>query len=212
MTDQKTSYTVKLTPAQMEAAVRILREGNYRPRRVEYTLAAAEGPDCQIALYRSGKCLVQGKGAADWITFVLEPQVLGEARLGYEDVLNPEANAPHMGVDESGKGDFFGPLVIAAAYVDEAIAKAVEAAEPMRRLPAYRRREVLEHCVKRFEQRAGKHDVVVGKETGCNLHGQQTEQAENRQRAQRVVPFPAPLAAQVGPEAGRRPWSCRHTG
>ena len=127
MTDQKTSYTVKLTPVQMEAAVRILREGNYRPRRVEYTLAAAEGPDCQIALYRSGKCLVQGKGAADWITFVLEPQVLGEARLGYEDVLNPEANAPHMGVDESGKGDFFGPLVIAAAYVDETIAKDLKA-------------------------------------------------------------------------------------
>ena len=127
MTDQKTSYTVKLTPAQMEAAAQILREGNYRPRRMEYTLAAAEGPDCQIAIYQSGKCLVQGKGAADWITFVLEPQVLGEARLGYEDVLNPEANAPHMGVDESGKGDFFGPLVIAAAYVDEGIAKDLKA-------------------------------------------------------------------------------------
>ncbi len=124
---QKTSYTVKLTPAQMDAAARILREGNYRPRRVEYALAAAEGTDCQIALYRSGKCLVQGKGAADWITFVLEPQVLGEARLGYEDVLNPEATAPHMGVDESGKGDFFGPLVVASAYVDPAIAKDLQA-------------------------------------------------------------------------------------
>ena len=111
----------------MDAAARILREGNYRPRRVEYAVAAAEGPDCQIVLYQSGKCLVQGQGAADWITFTLEPQVLGEARLGYEDVLNPEANAPHMGVDESGKGDFFGPLVIAAAYVDEAIAKDLKA-------------------------------------------------------------------------------------
>lgn len=126
MTD-KTSYTVKLTPAQMDEAARILREGNYRARRVEHTLAAAEGPDCQIAIYRSGKCLVQGKGAADWITFTLEPQVLGEARLGYEEVLNPEAHAPHMGVDESGKGDFFGPLVIASAYVDEAIARDLKA-------------------------------------------------------------------------------------
>jgi len=32
-----------------------------------------------------------------------------------------------MGVDESGKGDFFGPLVIAAAYVDEAIARDLKA-------------------------------------------------------------------------------------
>jgi ribonuclease HIII len=127
MAEKKMSYTVKLTPAQLDAAARILREGNYRLRRVEHTVAAAEGEDCQIAVYRSGKCLVQGKGAADWITFVLEPQVLGEARLGYEDVLNPEANAPHMGVDESGKGDFFGPLVIAAAYVDAAIARDLKA-------------------------------------------------------------------------------------
>ncbi len=127
MTEKKNSYTIKLTPEQMAAAARILREGNYRPRRVEHALAAAEGEDCQIAIYQSGKCLVQGRGAADWVTFTLEPQVLGEARLGYEDVLNPEANAPHMGVDESGKGDFFGPLVIAAAYVDAAIAKDLKA-------------------------------------------------------------------------------------
>lgn len=127
MTEKKNSYTVKLTSLQMDAAERILREGNYRRRQVEHTTVAAEGPDCQIAIYKSGKCLVQGRGAADWITFVLEPEVLLEARLGYEDVLNPEASAPHMGVDESGKGDFFGPLVIAAAYVDETIARDLKA-------------------------------------------------------------------------------------
>ena len=31
--------------------------------------------------------------------------------------------APHFGIDESGKGDFFGPLVIAGAYVDPGIAR-----------------------------------------------------------------------------------------
>ena len=31
---------------------------------------------------------------------------------------------PHFGIDESGKGDFFGPLVIAGAYTDRAIARA----------------------------------------------------------------------------------------
>ena len=30
---------------------------------------------------------------------------------------------PHFGVDESGKGDFFGPLVIAGVYVDRGIAR-----------------------------------------------------------------------------------------
>ena len=52
--EKKMSYTVVLTPAQMDEAVRILREGNYRSRRVEHTVAAAEGEDCQIALYKSG--------------------------------------------------------------------------------------------------------------------------------------------------------------
>jgi len=40
------------------------------------------------------------------------------AELGYEEVNHPEMFEPHIGVDESGKGDYFGPLVIAGVYVD----------------------------------------------------------------------------------------------
>jgi ribonuclease HIII len=54
----------------------------------------------------------------DFVKFVLEPEVFGEARLGYEEVHSPEMFEPHFGVDESGKGDFFGPLVIAGVFVD----------------------------------------------------------------------------------------------
>jgi hypothetical protein len=57
--------------------------------------------------------LVQGKGAADWVTSCWSRRCSAEARLGYEDVLNPKPHAPHMGVDEKRQGDFFGPLVIA---------------------------------------------------------------------------------------------------
>ncbi len=32
---------------------------------------------------------------------------------------------PHFGIDESGKGDFFGPLVIAGAYTDAASTRAL---------------------------------------------------------------------------------------
>jgi ribonuclease HIII len=54
--------------------------------------------------------------------------VLGEAKLGYEEVHNPEMFAPHFGVDESGKGDFFGPLVIAGCFTDAAITRTLMAA------------------------------------------------------------------------------------
>ncbi len=115
----KNSYTFKLTPDQQDRLERLLQAGNYRPIDVPHTRIAVDGPDCKINLYQSGKCLVQGKGAEDWVTFTLEPEIMGEARLGYEDVLDPTLTSLHMGIDESGKGDFFGPLVIAGACVDE---------------------------------------------------------------------------------------------
>ena len=37
--------------------------------------------------------------------------------------------------------------------IDKAIAAAVEATEPMRKMPAYKRQEIIYHCVRRFEQR-----------------------------------------------------------
>ncbi|MBI2423664.1 MAG: aldehyde dehydrogenase family protein [Candidatus Hydrogenedentes bacterium] len=40
-----------------------------------------------------------------------------------------------------------------AEAIDAAIGKAVEATEPMRALPSYRRQEILEHCVARFKER-----------------------------------------------------------
>ncbi len=116
------SFTFKLTPPQQDALEKILRNGPYRARTVPYTRIAVEANDFNVALYTSGSCVVQGKGARDWVTFTLEPEVLLEARLGYEELLDPSQNAPHMGIDESGKGDFFGPLVIAAAYVNEQLA------------------------------------------------------------------------------------------
>jgi ribonuclease HIII len=122
-----TSFTFRLNPAQRERLVTLLATGNYRPVMVPYTEAAAEGTDCRINLYTSGKCLVQGRGAEDFVLFVLEPNVLQTARRGYERVLDPDSVAPHMGIDESGKGDFFGPLVISAAYVDPRLADSMQA-------------------------------------------------------------------------------------
>lgn len=123
---QRTSFTFALDSHQQQRLIEHLRTGNYRPREAPYTRIAAEAENCTIALYTSGKCVVQGKGAEDWVKFVLEPEILREARLGYERYLNPEQFEAHIGVDESGKGDFFGPLVIAAAYSDDRLVDAFQ--------------------------------------------------------------------------------------
>jgi ribonuclease HIII len=49
--------------------------------------------------------------------------VLGAATLGYEKELSPELFSAHAGSDESGKGDYFGPLVVCTAYTDEAFSE-----------------------------------------------------------------------------------------
>jgi len=118
---EKNSFTYKLTDVQQAALVALLRAGNYRPTEVPYTRIAAKTEDCNINLYTSGKLLVQGKGAREFVEFILEPMVLLSVSVGYEDVVAPEISQAHMGVDESGKGDFFGPMVIAAAYIDETL-------------------------------------------------------------------------------------------
>lgn len=118
---ERNSYSYKLSAAQQAVLTDILKHGNYRPVPMEHTLVAGKTEDCIIALYKSGKCLVQGKGATDFVTFVLEPLVLQGVGLGYEELLDPSITQPRIGVDESGKGDFFGPLVVAGAYADQTL-------------------------------------------------------------------------------------------
>ncbi|MEG1933416.1 MAG: ribonuclease HIII [Kiritimatiellia bacterium] len=117
---EKNSFTYTLTAQQIEN-LRLVLEGNPSFQRVvvPYTTLAMKGDKLSVNLYTSGKLLVQGRQAHDFVLFTLEPLVLQQAALGYEEVLDPKMYAPHMGSDESGKGDIFGPLITVAAFVDE---------------------------------------------------------------------------------------------
>jgi ribonuclease HIII len=119
-----TSYTCKLEAAQAAALEVWLEAHHFQPRQVPYARFAAEGEKVNVVFYESGKLVVQGKGTQEFVEFVLEPGILKQARLGYEAVLNPELLLPRLGVDESGKGDFFGPLCVAGVYVNEAVVRA----------------------------------------------------------------------------------------
>ncbi|HVV02064.1 MAG TPA: ribonuclease HIII [Verrucomicrobiae bacterium] len=118
-----TSYTCKLTPEQASLLRGALESRAYKFREVPYARFAAEKESTNVVFYESGKLVVQGRGTQDFIEFLLEPEILKEARLGYETTLNPELLLPRIGVDESGKGDFFGPLCVAGVYVNEAVIK-----------------------------------------------------------------------------------------
>src|SRR5437667_10756579 len=118
------SYTHALTKEQTTELRALLEELGFEFSPKQYTLFFAQKNKLSVAVYEKGpKVLVQGRGVEEFVQFELEPKILGEAKLGYEEVHAPEMFEPHFGVDESGKGDFFGPLVIAGVYIDRGIAR-----------------------------------------------------------------------------------------
>lgn len=121
-----TSHTCKLTPDQAAALEVHIRSRQFKLREVPHALFAGEREGVNVVFYKSGKLVIQGKGTQEFIEFVLEPEILKEARIGYEAALNPELLLPRIGVDESGKGDFFGPLCVAGVYVNESVVTAWE--------------------------------------------------------------------------------------
>ena len=123
-----TSYTCKLLPDQADALHAWIESRGWRMREVPYARFAGEKDKMNVVFYESGKLVVQGKGTHEFVEFVLEPEILKTAGIGYEAVLNPELLLPRLGVDESGKGDFFGPMCVAGVYVNESIVKLLQEA------------------------------------------------------------------------------------
>ena len=70
-----------------------------------------------VNFYTSGKSLVQGKDSA--LKKIVDSALgVKEKPKKASEVLNLPEHRYALGIDESGKGDYFGPLVVAAALVD----------------------------------------------------------------------------------------------
>ena len=115
------SYTAKLDDAQMKKLGALLEARGWTPFEVGYTHFAykADHLKVNVSAYTSGKVVVAGKGTEDFVRDVLEPDITRAAKLGYDEVLHPDWFEPHAGLDESGKGDFFGPVVAATVIADK---------------------------------------------------------------------------------------------
>jgi len=120
-----TTYTCALDDNQVDTLRRILEEKGYAFRSLQHGHFGASGENVSVAAYKSGKLVIQGKGTREFIEFILEPQVVKEIRLGYEDIID-EPGEERIGIDESGKGDYFGPLVIAGVFVTPELEKVLK--------------------------------------------------------------------------------------
>jgi ribonuclease HIII len=77
-----------------------------------YTLFSAKKKNLSVTLYQSLKLCVQGKEMASFIEFYLEPEILKEFQFTHRVV----DTSARIGSDETGKGDFFGPLCVASLF------------------------------------------------------------------------------------------------
>jgi ribonuclease HIII len=97
--------------------------GSYEAWRVKL---ADGGSQARAILYSSGKLVVSGHAPAfDQAIALVEPvgkKVPPKRGLAGESASSaaavPPETEPHIGTDEAGKGDFFGPMVTAGVYVD----------------------------------------------------------------------------------------------
>jgi ribonuclease HIII len=105
-----------------------LPPGPYESWRVKLSDGASQAT---AIMYQSGKLVIAGHAPAfDQALAIV--QAVGKPAASKRPPARPATSAadeapsenePHIGTDEAGKGDFFGPLVTAGVYVDERTAK-----------------------------------------------------------------------------------------
>ncbi len=110
------SYSVKLDPSLWVHYKEILKEENCEFKVPDHSFFQAKSKNWQFTFYKTGKVLVQGKDIDYIVKKYLDNNFESEAKPEEEGDIAPY---PHIGVDESGKGDFFGPLIIAGCYLTE---------------------------------------------------------------------------------------------
>lgn len=119
------TFTTKIDLNLADKLQEDLKNQGFELTKPPYTIFSAKKKGITCVLYESGNLVVQGKEMDPFIEFYLEPEILKEFRHSH-----PTAHLdlkPRIGMDEAGKGDFFGPLCIAAVYADgEGIKKMVE--------------------------------------------------------------------------------------
>jgi len=110
---------------QLLDALRAHYEDALSDRLPAGALFAVKRPDVVITAYRSGKVLFQGKAAEQEAAKWMGKRGADRGKRQERETASPPLEhrlekLSAIGSDEVGTGDYFGPIVVAAAYVDRA--------------------------------------------------------------------------------------------
>jgi len=100
-----------------------LEKDNFTFKTVNYAFWGAKNAEVNITLYQSGKILIQGKNVdkyvSKYLNISINPKQEEEKETPRSTPTLNHKNSCWIGTDESGKGDYFGPLVVAGVMVDK---------------------------------------------------------------------------------------------
>ena len=119
-TANKNSYSAKYDLEKEQELRTALENSGFNFKPADLAFWRAQNKNVTVTLYKSGKILAQGNGTADFID-----KYLGVSSLNQNPSTKIITTAPQIkysswiGTDESGKGDYFGPLIIAGVLVDQ---------------------------------------------------------------------------------------------
>lgn len=111
------TLVVKIPRPEQEALLERLSRGSFEHRSVPHARVSVKGEGVVATLYNSGKFVVQGENPGLFIERFTGQTALAPPPKAEEDSA-PISTRPTVGSDETGKGDFFGPLVVCAARLD----------------------------------------------------------------------------------------------
>ena len=114
-------YSIQLTKPEADALRKKLeRTSEFRITTRDFADFCFEAETVNVAYYpKKGRLLIQGRGAENFVKDILQLEPEEIAPSLRETLPSLVDTTPHFGVDESGKGDYFGPLVVAGVYTDE---------------------------------------------------------------------------------------------
>jgi len=107
-----------------------LESAGFEFRSVPHAAFSARAADVVATLYRSGKLVIQGHDPDAFAARFLEGRAAAAAVASAAARPAPQrATEETVGSDESGKGDYFGPLVVASVRLDPQTASQLDARE-----------------------------------------------------------------------------------
>lgn len=112
------SNSIKLNDYQLNQIVNYYKE-YAEPTDNDSILFRAKSKDFSIIIYKNLTCLFQGKNAQDELNKWKANEVIQLDLFKDEIELEVNSNQDHIGSDEVGCGDYFGPVVVAASFVKE---------------------------------------------------------------------------------------------